>query len=62
MLVDFRGKKYILGVITDTIARPYVVEYSKERFDGFEQGITSIEHFPCSARLNSEKPTCAVVP
>jgi hypothetical protein len=33
--VDFRGEKHILGVITDTIARPYVVEYSNGRFDGF---------------------------
>lgn len=51
-----------MGNITDTIARPYVVEYSRERFDGFEQEITSIEDFPCGAWLNSEKPTCAVVP
>jgi hypothetical protein len=35
LCVDFSREKHILDVITDTVARLYVVEYSKGRFDGF---------------------------
>jgi hypothetical protein len=33
--VDFSGEKHILGVITDTVARLYVIEYCQGRFGGF---------------------------
>ena len=59
---DFGRENYILVVIIDTAARLYVVEYSKEDLKDFEQRIASNEHFLQSARSNSEKPTCAVVP
>ena len=61
MWVDFRGERDILDVITDTIARPHVVDYRK-KIDGFVQGIASNKHFPCDVWSNSEKLTCAVVP
>ena len=49
------------GVITDTGARIYVVEYSKERYDGFWATDDFYQAFFEWCMVEQWKPTCAVV-